>query len=542
MWKKKPFSMDFRHCWKRQSYRHEESNNMILKQLKIIKFGEINNKTIEFSPDLNVLPIEAEGEKNTIFLFLKYMLYGVAESKEKFRKNLEPSKVEEPISWELDGTIWFESQGKSYRLTRRWAMNAEEQELFCEEEGKAVERNEEVWNRLLGKVSERVYENSAFLPAPKSMNRQDLAREIQNYMLSFLKTADSSMDLGRAGQMLKMWRKGYQSQKSRYQKEVDKEKVRLSTRMNELEKELDDLNERKGQIQEKQSEMETAQGRDGAEEQLGIQIQNIQRKNMGMIIAALLAVVVGIIGVVGWFQLTDEMSRMGMNVCVVAAVITILYTFAVRRKLQIELARKKKEKVRLRAQHQKLKLNQENVDETYREKLTEFTNLQNEYQEYEGESSLPTSEDMEVQALNLAMETIEELSGNIRRNTGRKIKVRGSRILNEITDGKYGEIFIDPNLNIGVSIPGQDILLEQLPVKVLELVYFAVHMAAKELQCGENVWIILDDTFSTYEENGMISVFHWLAKKRGQTILTCSGKRELEILEKEKIEYKEIRL
>lgn len=515
---------------------------MILKRLKIIKFGEINNKTIDFSSGLNVLCMEAEGQKNTIFLFMKYMLYGVTENREKFRENLEPPKVDEPILWELDGTLWFESQGKSYRLTRRWAPGAKEQELFCEEDGKAVEMDEKDWNQFLGNVSERVYENSVFLPAPGSMNRQDLAREIQNYMLSFLKTADSSMDLGRAGQMLKMWRKGYQSQKSRHQKEVEKERTRLSARMNELEKELDDLNKRKGQIQEQKSVMESAQGRDGAEEQLAIQIQNIQRKNMGMIIAALFAVVVGIIGVVGWFQLTDEMSRMGMNVCVVAAIVTIIYTFAVRRKLQIELARKKKEKVRLRAQHQKLKLNQENVDETYQEKLTEFTNLQNEYQKYEGESALPTSDDMEVQALNLAMETIEELSGEIRRNVGRKIKVRGSRILNEITDGKYGEIFIDPDMNVGVSIPGQDISLEQLPVKVLELVYFAVHMAAKELQCGENVWIVLDDTFSTYEENGMVSVFRWLAKKRGQIILTCSGKREVEILKKEKIEYKEIRL
>ena len=50
-----------------------------------------------------------------------------------------------------------------------------------------------------------------------------------------------------------------------------------------------------------------------------------------MIAVAVIAAVVGIVGLVGHFQMGDEMSRVGMDVCVAAAVIAIIYSFSVRR-------------------------------------------------------------------------------------------------------------------------------------------------------------------------------------------------------------------
>ena len=49
----------------------------------------------------------------------------------------------------------------------------------------------------------------------KSPTEQDLARELQKFMTGYQGTADSSMDLGRAMQMLKMSRKGYLVQADR---------------------------------------------------------------------------------------------------------------------------------------------------------------------------------------------------------------------------------------------------------------------------------------------------------------------------------------
>jgi len=66
------------------------------------------------------------------------------------------------------------------------------------------------------------------------------------------------------------------------------------------------------------------------------QLQTIEKKNLGMVIAGILAVIVGIIGIVGRFQLTDEMSKIGMDVCIIAAVVAMVYTLTARRKLHME--------------------------------------------------------------------------------------------------------------------------------------------------------------------------------------------------------------
>ncbi len=48
-------------------------------------------------------------------------------------------------------------------------------------------------------------------------------------MASYQGTADSSIDLGRAMQMLKMSRKGFQVQEDRKQKETEQEQQKLLT-------------------------------------------------------------------------------------------------------------------------------------------------------------------------------------------------------------------------------------------------------------------------------------------------------------------------
>ena len=162
-----------------------------------------------------------------------------------------------------------------------------------------------------------------------------------------------------------------------------------------------------------------------------------------MVIAGILAVIVGIIGIVGRFQLTDEMSKIGMDVCIIAAVVAMVYTLTARRKLHMEFVKLKKKKVYLQSQQEKLKSSKEDIDGIYGEKLTAFTNLQSEYQEFELEMSLPTSEDLETQSLNLAMDTIKELSRSIYLEKGRKIRIRASQIFRELTDGKYIEFYGD---------------------------------------------------------------------------------------------------
>ena len=169
--------MVFRLYWKQAGDRQ----NMIIRQLNIKNSGEIHDKTLEFSPGINVLYGENESERAIVHTYIK--------------------------------------------------------------------------NMFLGDISEAIYDNAVFAAKLKSPTEQDLARELQKFMTGYQGTADSSMDLGRAMQMLKMSRKGYLVQADRKQKETEQERQKLLTRMDDIISDLNNLNGKLDQINEKEESL-----------------------------------------------------------------------------------------------------------------------------------------------------------------------------------------------------------------------------------------------------------------------------------------------
>ena len=426
--------------------------------------------------------------------------------------------------------------GKNYRLTRDFGKETYVCQLFCQENENVLELGSDTPAHLIfGKLSEKLYENAADVKALKGTSAADFARELHNYLGALEKSWDSSMQLGRADQMLKMWRKGYLSQKERWQKDVQRQQDKMSARLEELESQLDELRDRKGQVAQQQTEIYSSASRE-EETLLGEQIRTTEKKNLEMIAVAVIAAVVGIVGLVGHFQMGDEMSRVGMDVCVAAAVIAIIYSFSVRRRLRSELAKQKKKKARMQVHQDKLKFSQEDLDENYNEMLTAFTNIQKDYQEYETETALPRSEDLEIQALNLAMETIGTLSGDIYRESGRKIRIRASRILRELTDGKFIEVFRDNQQHIMLDTEQGQAELEKFSLADMKLVYFAIRMAAGELLAAKTTLpVMLDDLWSGCPEEQILSALKWLKKQPGQIFIRTDNAKITELLEH--IEY-----
>ena len=93
------------------------------------------------------------------------------------------------------------------------------------------------------------------------------------------------------------------------QKGIYKEQERLTQELESLEKELNELRGQKNQMVQAQAKIHSTAGKE-EEVELEEQLQAIEKKNLGMVIAGILAVIVGIVGIIGRFQLTDEMSKM----------------------------------------------------------------------------------------------------------------------------------------------------------------------------------------------------------------------------------------
>lgn len=495
---------------------------MILKRILINDFGGLHNKSIELSPGMNVVYEADEAEKNTVFIFVKNMFFGMPEEgRGKNGLQAEGSDVA-PLE-EHGGTIWFQAAGKNYRLTRKSGIETEECELFCEDDQKLLNMEEEPMKKLLGGISETIFDNVMLVEPLGGISPTEKAKEIQSKLMILSKSADQLVDLGRSEQMLKMWRKGYLTQKERSQKTVQKEKEILAGKLEILENELDSLRGQKEQVAKEQAEIHSTAGKEEAAV-IETQLQAIEKKNLGMVIAGLLAIIVGIVGIIGRFQLIDEMSKIGMDVCVLAAIATVIYTLSARRKLRTEFIKQKKKKVHLQSQQEKLKSSREDINGSYEEKLTAFTNLQSEYQEYEAETALPTSEDMETQALTLALDTIEMLSRDIYLKKGRKIRIRASRIFRELTNGKYMEFYGDEGQSIELVTETGTIKAENLDSGELELLYFSIGMAASELFAVEEVLpVVLDDIFSGTNKELLGRVERWLKKQSRQVVLITAN-------------------
>ena len=148
---------------------------------------------------------------------------------------------------------------------------------------------------------------------------------------------------------------------------------------------------------------------------------------------------------------------------------------------------------------------------------------------------------MEIEALNIAMETIEKLSGNIHGQIGKQLRKRVSEILSEITGGKYQEILMDQDLGMTVNMRERTVPAERLSRGTLEQIYFALRMAAGEILCGEESFpVILDEVFGMYDDERLFAALRWLYQQQRQIVISTCHQREMEMMDRHGIPYQKI--
>ncbi len=507
---------------------------MKIKRLCIRNFGGIHQKTMDFSPGINVLYGENESGKSTVHAFIKAMFYGIRRQRGKAARNDAYSTYE---PWEdpsvYGGILWFENGGRNFRLSRNFSRINPASELLCEDDGEVLDVEKGDLEGVLGGVSEVVYENTVAVGQLKSVTGPELVRELQNYMASYEGAGDGSLDLGRAMQMLKMTRKGYQVQADRKKKEDQAAKEQILNRMDYLREEMEGLKEKRRELLERSAD-------DFSEEAMDEEIEDLTgRKKLfnGALVLTVAAMILS--GILLGIFFPDNLLLLFGVLLVGAAALFAEFYFG--QKAGRELDKKVKQREKRLSKKEKFQWNMDHLRESYREKRMDYRNLQQDYQDGELEESSPEEE--EVEALNLAMDTITRLSGGIHNQVGDRLKNRVSQILREITGGKYSEVLLDGDLRMSVNTQERVVPLERLSRGTLEQIYFALRMAAGEILCGEEEFpVILDDVFGMYDEERLSGVLHWLEKEKRQIIISTCQKRELELLEKEGIAFQEILL
>ncbi len=168
----------------------------------------------------------------------------------------------------------------------------------------------------------------------------------------------------------------------------------------------------------------------------------------------------------------------------------------------------------------------------------------------------------EIAAIDLALDTMTELSATIRDSFGLYLNKTASDLVNGITGGIYDSISVDENLNIFLNTPEKLIPVDQVSSGTMDQVYLALRLSAarliqnsapscqrpaqsdvgqppqKENPSDGQMPLIFDDSFVLYDDERLRTALRWLTKTFDcQIIMFTCHRREAQMLNAEQIPY-----
>lgn len=163
------------------------------------------------------------------------------------------------------------------------------------------------------------------------------------------------------------------------------------------------------------------------------------------------------------------------------------------------------------------------------EKQQKLVQLDEAFGKLSGEKNSLRKQDEDLDALSLAIERIQRLSGAIYRETGEEFSRRVSELLVQMTGGRYSSISLDDRMDVNINTPDRLLKISQVSFGTMNQIYFALRIAAGELLSGgKNLPLLLDEPFAMYDDERLKNALTFLAGSGRQTLLfTCQSREKL---------------
>lgn len=174
-------------------------------------------------------------------------------------------------------------------------------------------------------------------------------------------------------------------------------------------------------------------------------------------------------------------------------------------------------------------------------KLDMLSNIEEKIETLEEEKEYLEEKNKSIE---LAKEVLQEAYKIMRENVTPKFSNNLSNIISKISNGKYSNIKITEENNIIVELEnGKYIPVELLSTGTIDQLYLAFRIAIIKEITGENIPIILDESFAYYDNNRLKNMLEYISNniENQVIILTCTD-REKNILEHTNIKYNYINL
>ena len=459
---------------------------MIIKELNLRNFGKFSESVFRFSDGINVIYGANEAGKTTIYHAIGALLFGMEKQRGRAARN-DAYTTYQPWNnktW-YEGSMKFETGGKIFYLERNFYHNEKSVRLVCETDGEELSVEQGDLEMLLGDMNAELYVNTAAVGQLKMKPQDIIYSYLKNHIASVQEAGKNATDVVKVLQNLETKKKSIEQMKKRQAGEIREQIAKLDAGIELLEKEILACQK---------------------------QIEGLMKQKV---------------------QLEEEVSeeRRGFF----AKILCWLKKLFSRKRLR-RVAEKRREEI-LKTE-EKLKFLRELVGEKESQR-EEFILEKDSFYEKLHEQS----KNLEVKAIELAMDRIREISALRKEEVMQQLIDKTSAVLSRMTKGKYQKLILEENEEPVVWDGNQTVKLFQLSTGCVDQVYLALRIGLQDLFFGEDTLpLLFDDAFVYFDDKRLERLLVYLQSLDRQVLLFSCHKRELRILEKHQIPYGKILL
>ena len=545
---------------------------MVIKELYVKNFGKLTERHFYLRDGLQVISGENEFGKSTLHAFIRAMLFGLERGRGRAAAKDDFTRYE---PWDSPGNyagvMRFSCGGRAFRLERSFDRYTKRASLVCEDDGEELSVEQGDLDMLLGGLTPGVFDSTVSVGQLQVEPGQELYDALENYAVNYFETGSGEIDLAAAFRLLKDKKRSVAKAVKEEDTEQEAQRDKLLAEISYLERDIDGIRSEYAQKEEELADIkrELAADRDfngqrGPDREMdtGDGDGGSPAGSRNLILTGLGGLFAGAAGFLWSTFLGSRGEAVNfLTVGVIAGAVALIGFLCLaggcvmwlrernsrklrgrggglreqkedcRQKERIKSADKETARTGKEEQISRIQWEMGHLLSEQKEKEIRRDNIREEWAEC-GISDIRKKLCQSLRALELAEETLRQSAKETGDAGADAMKRKASKILAQITEGRYQGIELDGERRLSVWDGVRRIPAERLSRGTIEQIYLSVRLAAAELLLEEEIPLIFDDAFAFYDDKRLESALKWLSRGGKQVIIFTCQNREEEIVNK----------
>lgn len=539
---------------------------MRIDRLHLHDFGQFHEKDITLAPGINVICGANEAGKTTIKDFIVDMFYGIDKSR-GIGARFDHYEKRKPINGTaFSGGMEVTAAEGDYLIERNFSRQEKKTVVRDLDSGREIVLQEP--NSLMGTVihtDKSTYLNTLCIGQMETATDREIADRLNNYIVNMASSKTGDIDAVSAIMELKNKKKSFSNKeleqklqemtaKLTLDRDFDSEIAAVKEEYKRVEASMEDKSPKQLQftpIKNRAAEAYESDEEEVQEEEpkepLTKREKDMQMlSNMGkrsildnafLLLFLSLVFIALFVGIAYLIPVNIPQVKMGIMGFGIALVLLTTIQMFIRRaqlyrlleELEIEKGFEEAKTGSLDGENQRelvnrlsdLKVKEEGILNERRNQeqlLAELTKIKEQI----------AANDIETAALDLAIKTIQDLSEEIYDSFGSVLNQQVSEIISRITNNKYSEVKIDDQLKVMVKSGSSFISMDYLSTGTIEQIYLALRLSIANVLIAEELPIIIDDIFVTYDDQRLYETLSCLGEYLNRQIIIFTTNQKIQ--------------